>query len=60
MRLGEPDSTTLVADMGPLERQLGPQRQADLREGLTRTLEWYAAQHPHHIDLTDVEIYTAA
>jgi UDP-glucose 4-epimerase len=60
MRIGEPDSTTLVADMGPLERQLGPQLQANLREGLAQTLEWYAAQHPHHIDLTAVETYTAA
>ncbi len=60
MRVGEPDSTTLVADMGPLEGQLGPVAQADLSEGLARTLEWYAAQHPHHIDLTEVETYTAA
>jgi nucleoside-diphosphate-sugar epimerase len=60
MRLGEPESTTLVADMGPLERQLGPLPQADLAEGLARTLAWYDAQHPHHIDLTAVEIYTAA
>jgi nucleoside-diphosphate-sugar epimerase len=60
MRVGEPDSTTLVADIGPLERQLGPQEQLDLEQGLARTLDWYAAQHPHHIDLTEVETYVAA
>ena len=60
MRLGEPLKTTLVADMGPLEGQLGAVRQADLAAGLGITLDWYAAQHPHHIDLREVETYTAA
>ena len=60
MRLGEPQSTTLVADMRALEAQLGPVQQADLATGLAVTLDWYAAQHPHHIDLGDVETYLAA
>jgi UDP-glucose 4-epimerase len=50
MRRGETPNTVLVADVGPLEKVIGPLPLSDWSASLSTTLEWYAARAPAEID----------